>query len=143
MIYYLLGLAISTVVFSFFLTILRGPVNEPYVWMAVFSLAFLSAAAALIFLIGLVLNVTQQLRQRNQIAGGPTRPRSHLARHDAIFESMKRDIARSAEHLPHWLTGNTGEKPPENTNPTTRALLKVRHQATTSSAGSCSVVSST
>ena len=67
MIYYVLGFIVSVVVFSIFYGLLRTPINNPYDWMIVFSLDFLSGASIVIFGIGLFFRAVQEFRLRNPV----------------------------------------------------------------------------
>ena len=139
MIYYILGLITSTIVFSVFLAALRSPVNSQYVWTALFSLTLLSAATTLIFLIGLVLRLVEATRQRNQT----TRPeqsrrnlpspghiplsrsdfaRRWIASYDAPSEEVSQDVTYDGVAIRQWLKSEIEKRAPEKTKPDTHQM---------------------
>ena len=63
MVYYTVGLAVSIIATVFFVSILETTASNIYDWVAIASLALLSAASAVVFLIGLVSQIVQNRRQ--------------------------------------------------------------------------------
>ena len=150
MIYYSLGLITSSIVFAIFFSLLRTSANGEYLWVVLFSITLLSAAASLIFLGGLVWRLTQTIRQRNQTderqeplsfttASRPAQPltqpstsqvplsRSEFAQYwiepdDRPSEEINRHSIHGGEAIKHWLEGEIEKRAPKETKPDAHQL---------------------